>query len=99
MPVEANTPEPPTYFANIVSMTLDPDQMIIELRQNLPGHRGTIPHVSTPGITETTPPTPQEIMNLEPVARVVLTFTAVRALKQYLDKAFPMIEAKRTTGR
>ena len=99
MPVEANTPGPPTYFANIISMTLDPDQMIMELRQNLPGHRETMPHVSTTVITETTPPTPQEIMDLEPVARVVLTFTAVRTIKQYLDRALPMMEAKRAADR
>lgn len=99
MPDETNRSEPPTYFANIVTMNLDADQMVMELRQNLPLHRETLAHLTTADVVEITPPTPQELISSEPVARMVLTFTAVRYLKQYLDKAFPLIEARRATGK
>ena len=35
------------------------------------------------------------VMAVEPVARVVLTFSAVKALKQYLDQALPVTENAR----
>ncbi len=99
MPDQTNKSEPPTYFANIVTMNLDADQMVMELRQNMPPHRETFPRLSTTDVVEIKPPTPQELISLEPVARVVLTFTAVRNLREYLDKAFPLIEARRATGK
>jgi len=49
-------------------------------------------------ILEIPPATAQEVMAVEPVARVVLTFSAVRALKEYLDAAFPEIEKKRRSS-
>lgn len=97
MPDETNSSDPPTYFANVLTMNLDVDQMVMELRQNLPLHREAFAHVTTADVVDIKPRTPQELLTLEPVARVVLTFTAVRALKQYLDKAFPLIQASRAT--
>lgn len=91
--------EPPTFFANIVTMNLDADQMVMELRQYLPLHREALAQLVTGNLVDIKPPTPQDLISLEPVGRVVLTFTAVRYLKQYLDQAFPLIEAGRTTGK
>ena len=99
MPDETIRSEAPTYFANVVTMNLDADQMVMEFRQNLPLHRKALAQLTSTEVVELKPPSPQELISLEPVARVVLTFTAVRYLKQYLDKAFPMIEARRAIGK
>jgi len=96
MPEDTKRSEPPTYFANVVTLTMDTDQLVMELRQFLRPHRETFEEPKQEGmIFYVAPPTPKEIVSSEPVARVVLTFAAVRFLKRYLDAAFSQIEAKR----
>ena len=91
---EDTTKEPPTYFANIVSSLLNPDEMVMEFRRYLAPHKAMLKSASDP-VTFIPPASPEQVLQSEPVARVVLTFSAVRTLKQYLDAAFPQIEKQR----
>lgn len=86
--------EPPTYFANVVTMILNVDDMTIEFRRYMPPHKELFKTTGKEMIPIPAP-SPQEIYQVEPVARVVLTFTAVKMLKQYLDTALPQIEKER----
>ncbi len=88
----------PTYFANVVTMNMSVDEMIIELRQVHQEHKqlfqGQKPEdIGT--VTWTKPPAPDEMLSIEPVARVVLTFTAAKNLKRYLDDVLPKMESAR----
>ena len=41
----------------------------------------------------------EDVMRREPIARVVVTFSAARDLKEYLELALPRIEESRRAGR
>jgi len=86
--------ELPTYFANIVTSLLNPDEMVMEFRRYLAPHKTMLKSGADP-VTFIPPASPEQILQSEPVARVVLTFSAVRILKQYLDAALPQIENQR----
>jgi hypothetical protein len=88
---------PPTYYANVVTSLLTADELTMELRRLDRPHRD----ISKQGLAPTAilpPVPPAEIMNLDPIARVVLTFQAAKALKEYLDGALPRMEVARKTG-
>jgi hypothetical protein len=85
--------EIPTFHANIVTSNLNTDEMTMELRWFAQPHRNWIQEGT--GVTTIPPASPRELMAADPVAKVVLTFSAVKALKQYLDQAFPEIEKAR----
>lgn len=87
--------EPPTYHANVVTMNLTVDEMTMEFRSYLPAHRELFRAAEGQELTALPPPTAEEVYSIEPIARVVLTFAAVRALKQYLDQALPITERTR----
>lgn len=86
--------EPPTYFANLVTTTLNVDELTIEFRRYMFPHRELL---KTPSlVAKPIPvPAPEEIAQLEPIARVVLTFTAAKVLKQQIDQVLPQIEQQR----
>lgn len=88
--------DPPTFHANISTSNLNVDEMTMEFRWIAKPHREWMKEGSS--VLEIPPATPQEIMAVEPVARVVLTFSAARALKEYLDLAVPQIEKKRKSS-
>lgn len=96
MPEETSKQGPPTYFANFASAILNADEMTIEFRRYGPPHRELF-KTSGPEVMPIPPPSAQDIYQVEPVARVVLTFTAAKPLKQYLDTALPQIEKQRKT--
>lgn len=98
MPETTSPPEPPTYFANVATMVLNVDGMTIELRQYLPPHKDLFKLVGNE-VRPIPPPTWDDLYKVQPVARVVLTFTAVRALKAYLDQTLPQMENARKTGQ
>lgn len=96
MPEETGRREPPTYFANVATTILNVDEMTMEFRRYTQPHREIL-KLGRKDMVPIPPPKPEEIYQLEPVARVVLTFTAAKALKQYLDAALPQIEQQRKT--
>lgn len=86
---------PPTFHANIVTMILTVDEFTMELRSYLPAHRDQISTDPADALKPLPPPAVEEVMKVEPVARVVLTYNAAKALMEYLVKAFPPTEALR----
>lgn len=88
---------PPTYYANIITSLLTVDDLTLEFRRFDTPHR----EMATPGqqLTVVPPASAAEVMQQEPIGRVVVTFSAARALKEYLDSALPRIEESRRTGR
>ena len=93
MPEETGRHEPPTYFANIVTSNLNVDELVMELRRFVAAHRDFLKVGEE--LIPVPPVTMEEILKLEPIARVVLSFTAAKALKQSLDQALPEIEKLR----
>ena len=96
MPEETGRHEPPTYFANLVTMNLNVDEMVMEFRRFIQAHRD-FPKGSEK-LIPLEPPKPEELLNLEPIARVVLSFTAAKSIKAYLDQALPQIEKQRKSS-
>jgi len=91
---------PPTYYANFATSALNADELVMELRRINKPHREILRPDAGPGPFTVIPPIePAEIMSSEPIARVVLTFTAAKALKQYLHNTLPAIEESRRTGK
>lgn len=94
MPDQPGSQHPPAYFANVVTTNLYPDELVMELRRHFQEHKilgvaqGTQP-------ADVAPPSAEEIFRTEPIARVVLTFTAAKGLKDYLDQAIPIMEKRR----
>lgn len=95
---ESGHQEPPTYYANIVTSLLTEDDLTLELRRVDKPHREVM---AGPGerLTEIPPASTEDVMRREPIARVIVTFSAARALKEYLDLALPRIEESRRAGR
>ena len=97
-------PPAPTYYANFVTSMLTVDDLLLELRRVDRPHRDwlTTPPAakSAAGTFAPVPaPTPAEIMASEPIARVVMTFSSAKALRDYLDTTLPAIEEARRTGK
>jgi hypothetical protein len=87
----------PTYYANFVTSLFTPDDLVLELRRFDRPHReftssGQEPLSLLPAVT------PADVMRQDPIARVVMTFSAAKALKAYLDSALPPLEEARRTG-
>lgn len=89
---------PPTYYANIITSLLTVDDLTLEFRRFDKPHREML---ATPSqqLAVVPPASTAEVMQHEPIARVVVTFSAATALKEYLDSALPRIEESRRTGR
>ncbi|MHB8381458.1 MAG: hypothetical protein ACYDC3_03840 [Candidatus Binataceae bacterium] len=83
----------PMIHANIVTSNMNVDELTMELRWVTAAHRN---HMKTgDGLIQIPPLTTEEVMAVEPVVRISMTFTAARALKHYLDQALPEIEKTR----
>lgn len=87
---ETSMNEPPTFFANVVTMNLNADELVMEFRRFMVAHRDFLK--AGEGIQLVKPPMPEDVFKVDPVVRVVLSFSAVRSMKQYLDQALPQIE-------
>lgn len=97
--MEPEKPQPPTFYANVVTMILNVDEFTVELRCYLPAHKEQMAKLSAADVLKPLPPpSPNELMELEPIARVVLTYSAAKALMEYLVKAFPPTEDLRRKG-
>ncbi len=86
--------EPPTFYANVVTASVDPDVVYLELRRYITPHRDmyrmTQPAGEVPAISG------EAVYAIDPVARVVLTYTAARLLQQNLNDLIPkMVSARR----
>jgi len=91
---------PPTYFANIVTLHVTVDEITLELRRFVQPHKEILSGLKQPAAEPITLPTitPAKLFAEEPMARIVLTFSAAQDLKQNLDKMLPTFEQARRTG-
>lgn len=88
--------EPPTYYANVVTVSVDPDVVYIELR------RFIRPHIDIyhAGKSPTPDVVTEEAMYAQaPLARVVLTYTAGKALLNHLADLLPKMEVARKANQ
>jgi hypothetical protein len=85
---DASLSEPPTHYANFVTVSVDPDVAYLELRRYVRPHREMFAPRAAPASDET-------IYAQEPIARVVLTYTAVKALQSALNDVIPRMEQAR----
>jgi hypothetical protein len=92
---DTSATEPPTHYANFVTVSVDPDVAYLELRRIVRPHRDML--AQTLAAPE---PATEAIYAQEPIARVVLTYTAAKALQASLNEVLPKMErARRGTER
>lgn len=94
----AGNQEPPTYFANIVSLQVTVDETVLEFRRYLLPHKEQLKLSPAGPVIPIPEPTPEQLLAAEPIARVVLTYTAAQALRQNLNNMLPGVEMARKTG-
>lgn len=93
--LDSTNGDAPIHYANIVTVTVDPDAAYLELRRYIRPHRELF---SQPG-PATAEPTEDSILTQEPIARVVLTYTAAKALHASLGDLIPQMDrARRGAG-
>ncbi len=88
----ASHAEPPTFYANVVTLSVDPDVMYIELRRYIISHREQYERTKA---GKTVPPSDEAVYAEEPIARVVITYTAARALHANLGELIPKMQLAR----
>ncbi len=92
---ETTSPEPPTYYANIVTASVDPDVVYLEFRRYITSHLEMYRRARTSSATPAPSLTEEAAYELEPVARVILTFTGAKALQTNLNELIPKMEHAR----
>jgi len=86
----------PKYFANFVTSQINTDELYMELRRFFTPHETMIAGAKPDSALLPVPaPSAEQVMKEQPIAIVVMTFSAAKALKEYLEKALPEIEAQR----
>lgn len=81
--------EVPTFHANLVTMNINADEMVVEFRDFHPDHQREWEKAGAPETGEPVPFVPataRELYNVRPTVRVVITFSAARSIKLYLDQ-------------
>ena len=84
--------EPPTFYANVVTASVDPDAVYLELRRLIIPHRDMYANTKTGGAA---PPSDEATYALDPIARVVITYTAAKALQATLNELVPKMQLAR----
>src|SRR5438128_943134 len=85
----------PIYFANIVTSNMFPDELIVEFRRFIQEHRKILAPSVSATVSPIKPPPPEEVYSVTPIARVVLTFSAAKDLRDYLNAVIPEMEKRR----
>ena len=92
----ASKQEPPTYFANLVSLTVTVDEAVLEFRRVTSLHKET---KITPGSVTPIPAlTHDQAMAIDPIVRVVLTYTAAQGLRDILTNMLAQTDKARRAG-
>jgi hypothetical protein len=81
-----------------VTANINVDELVLELRRVTKPHRDTLPDDTKGAIVPLPPMTSQDVKKVEPVARVVMTFSAAKSLYDFLTQAVPEFEAARRSG-
>lgn len=90
-------PTPPTYFGNAVTVIVGTDEASIEIRRLMPTHK-EFDEATKRGTQASPPVTPEQFYNSPPIAKIVLTFTAAKYLRDILTSLLPRFEASRKEG-
>jgi len=94
----AGKQEPPTYFANIVTLNITADETSLEFLRILTPHKEILKMPPSGKVILIPPVQPEQIIGTDPVVRVVLTYTAAQSLRQFLNDMLPEIERARKSG-
>jgi hypothetical protein len=89
--------EPPTFFANVATVHVAVDEVSLEFRRFMPAHR-EIWKETEGGKKPPRQPIDDDVYSVEPIVKVVLTFSGAKALFQNLDTLLPQIEKLRKEG-
>ncbi|HEY6418511.1 MAG TPA: DUF5678 domain-containing protein [Candidatus Binataceae bacterium] len=92
----SNGKEAPTIYANIVISKLNVNEMTMELNCFAKPDKGS--GQKGPVITNVPVESDEDVLAREPIARVILTFSAAQELKRSLDLAMPKIEQLRRSS-
>ena len=94
---ESTSPDTPTFFANLATVQVATDEVNIEFRRFMRTHEEF--HRLTEGGKQPLPPvSDEEVYRVPPVARVVLTFTSARLLRDNLNGLLSQFEETRKPG-
>lgn len=92
----SNEPAPPTYFANAVTVIMNPDEMTLEFRRTEISHAE---HARLYGDQPQRPLTPEQFWAYPPIAKVFLTFAAAKYLRNTLNDLVTKFEQTRKEGK
>ena len=90
-------PTPPTYFANAISVLVNADEVSIEFRRLVQSH-AEISKATQAGTQPVPKGTAEDFWTIPPVAKVFLTFTAAKFLRDNLITLMPQFEKARKDG-
>ncbi len=93
-----NEPAPPTYFANAVTVNINADEVSLEFRRLTVSH-GEFARITKHGTQPAPTLTPEQFYAISPIAKVVLTFTSAKFLRDTLDSLIPTFEQARKEGK
>lgn len=94
MPDSVPHPEPPTFYTNVVTVHVTLDEVSLEGRRYMPGHE-EIWRVSKGGKEPGPVPDDATVYREAPIVKVVMTFTAAKALRDTLQALLPQMETVR----
>ena len=87
--------EPPTFYANVVTASVDPDAVYLELRRYLLPHKEMYRQAQDPvGAPQVSAPA-EPLTAVEPIARIVLPYTAAKGLLANLNDLVPKMTLAR----
>jgi hypothetical protein len=88
---------PPTFFGNIITAHVTTDEVSFEVRRLMPTH-SQISEVTKGGREPMKPLTESDVYAIPPIAKVVLTFTAAKNLRDNLNTLITQMEEARKRG-
>lgn len=88
---------PPIFFGNLVTAHVNVDEVSLEVRRFMPPH-AEISEATKGGKEPMKPLTEADVYTIPAIAKVVLTFSAAKALRDSLDTLLPQLEDARKLG-
>lgn len=88
---------PPTFFGNIMTAHVNVDEVSFEVRRLMPTH-SQISEMTKGGTEPMKPLTELDIYALAPIVKVVVTFSAAKALSDNLQSLIAQMAEARKRG-
>lgn len=99
IPEEGGEVKPVIIHANIASMVLGEDDLVIELREWHPAHVDVVDLKDPEKLRTVAVLQPDGFKKLPPKGTVILSFAAAYALQNYLNRTMPMMLKSRAAPR